>query len=115
MTRSNTLKGHKPMLYALMIAAVVFEVSGDLLFRKWGLEQRWPVFVASLLIYNLAAIAWGFSLRHIQVSTAIVVLGVLNVVLVVIGGVVLYREQLSATQMIGIGLGIVCLILLGGE
>ncbi len=100
------------MPYVLLVAAVIFEAAGDLLFRRWGLEQRWPVFVASLLIYNVAAVIWGLSLRDLQVSTAIVYVGVLNVVLVAIGGVLFFREQLSASQLVGIGLGIGSLILL---
>lgn len=103
------------MLYALLAAAVALEVAGDLLFRKWGIENRWPVFAASLVIYNLGAVAWGFSLRHIQVSTGIVLIGVLNVVLVVLGGVVLFHERLSTGQFFGVLLGIGSLILLSGD
>ena len=103
------------MLYGLLLVAVLFEVAGDLLFRKWGIEQRWPLFVGSLLIYNVAAIAWGVSLRYMQVSTGIVVLGVLNVVLVVIGGVVLFGERLSWPQVLGLVLGMASLVLLNGE
>ena len=100
------------MPYVLLIAAVIFEAAGDLLFRKWGLEQRWPVFVASLLVYNLAAVIWGLSLRDLQVSTAIVYVGVINVVLVAVGGVLFFREHLTGSQLVGIGLGIGSLILL---
>ena len=104
----------KIAVYAMLLIAVTFEVLGDLLFRKWGIEQRWPVFAASLIIYNLGAIAWGISLRFMQVSTGIIVLGILNVVFVVIGGAVIFKERITPLQTLGIALGLVSLILVGG-
>lgn len=115
MTNQYSLTGQSLWLYMLLGAAVLLEVTGDLLFRKWGIENRWPVFAASLVVYNLGAVAWGFSLRHIQVSTGIVLIGVLNVVLVALGGVVLFQERLSTGQIFGIVLGIGSLVLLGGD
>lgn len=103
------------MLYALLFVAIAFEVAGDLIFRKWGIEQRWPLFILALLIYNVAAVAWGFSLRYTQVSSGIVLLGVLNVVLVVVGGVVLFKERLSTAQLLGVLLGVASLALLNSE
>ncbi len=103
------------MLYLLLIVAVLLEVAGDLLFRKWGVENRWPIFVLALIVYNIGAVAWGYSLRSIQVSSGIIVLGVLNVVLVVIGGVVLFQEKLSTLQTVGIAFGLLSLILLSGD
>ncbi len=101
--------------YALLAIAVLFEVTGDLLFRKWGIEQRWPLFVISLVVYNMAVVAWACSLRITQVSSAIMMLGVLNVILVVIGGVVLFKEKLSAPQILGLLLGVASLALLHRE
>jgi multidrug transporter EmrE-like cation transporter len=113
--KPNIKAGNKFMLYALLLIAVLLEVTGDLLFRKWGIDNRWPVFVLAIVVYNIGAVAWGYSLQFMQVSTGIIVLGVLNVVLVVIGGVVFFREQLSTLQVIGVVLGLASLILLSGE
>jgi multidrug transporter EmrE-like cation transporter len=108
----DLLQNRTAHLYALLGMAVLLEVAGDLLFRKWGMEQRWPLFAVSLVIYNLAAVAWAYSLRMTQVSSAIVMLGLLNVILVVIGGVVLFREKLSTPQILGLILGVASLALL---
>jgi drug/metabolite transporter (DMT)-like permease len=115
---ANLLKrpsGKRMILYSLLVAAALGEVAGDLLFRKWGIEKKWSVFIAALVIYNIATLLWGFSLQYIQVSTGIIILGVLNVVLVVIGGLVFFGEKLSTTQIAGVVLGIASLALLGGE
>lgn len=103
------------MLYALLFVAIAFEVAGDLIFRKWGIEQRWPLFVIALVSYNIAAVAWGYSLRFTQVSTGIVLLGVLNVALVVIGGVLLFKEKLTTMQTLGVLLGLASLALLNAD
>ena len=102
----------KKMIYGLLLAAVAFEVTGDLMFRKWGIERQWPQFVLSLIIYNLGTIAWGVSLLFMEVSTGIVILGVLNVVLVFAGGVVFFHEHVSVMQAVGMLLGVASLILL---
>jgi multidrug transporter EmrE-like cation transporter len=107
--------GKRVLIYSLLLAAALGEVAGDLLFRKWGIEKKWTVFVAALVIYNVATLLWGFSLQYIQVSTGIIILGVLNVVLVVIGGLVFFQEKLSTMQIVGVVLGIASLTLLGGE
>jgi multidrug transporter EmrE-like cation transporter len=114
-SRLRRLRKETVMLYALLFVAIAFEVAGDLIFRKWGIEQRWPLFILALLIYNVAAVAWGFSLRYTQVSSGIVLLGVLNVVLVVVGGVVLFKERLSTAQLLGVLLGVASLALLNSE
>jgi multidrug transporter EmrE-like cation transporter len=111
----DLLQNRTVHLYALLGMAVALEVAGDLLFRKWGIEQRWPLFVVSLVIYNLAAVAWAYSLRMTQVSSAIVMLGLLNVILVVIGGVILFKERLSTPQIFGLVLGVASLFLLNRE
>jgi multidrug transporter EmrE-like cation transporter len=107
--------GKRVLVYSLLLAAVLGEVTGDLLFRKWGIEKKWTVFVAAIVIYNIATLMWGFSLQYIQVSTGIIILGVLNVVLVVIGGLVFFGEKLSTVQIVGVVLGIASLTLLSGE
>jgi multidrug transporter EmrE-like cation transporter len=114
-TRLRRLRKESVMLYALMFVAIVFEVAGDLVFRKWGIEQRWPLLVAGLAIYGVGAVAWAFSLRYTQVSTGIVLLGVMNVVLVVIGGMVFFKEKLSTTQLLGVLLGVASLALLNAD
>jgi multidrug transporter EmrE-like cation transporter len=113
--RLRRMRKETVMLYALLFVAIAFEVAGDLIFRKWGIEQRWPLFVIALVSYNIAAVAWGYSLRFTQVSTGIVLLGVLNVALVVIGGVLLFKEKLTTMQTLGVLLGLASLALLNAD
>jgi multidrug transporter EmrE-like cation transporter len=102
--------------YAFLLLAVLLEGTADLLLRKWGLERgagggRWAFFALSLTVYMGGAVCWGLSLQYREVSRAIVGFAVLNVLAVAAAGVLLYGEELSLVNRLGILLGFCSLVL----
>lgn len=102
--------------YGLLLLAVLLEGTADILFRKWGLDRQkgtahWLMFAFSMAVYMSGAACWGLSLQFKDVSRAIVGFAVLNVVIVAIAGLVVFGEQLSFINRLGIVLGTASLIM----
>lgn len=99
-------------LFLLLVGgAVVLEAIADVLFKRWSLENRPFLLLLGLAIYFIGTVAWAYSLKHEQLSKAIIVFTVLNVILVLIAGIVLFDEQLSFANKVGVLLGIVSVVL----
>jgi multidrug transporter EmrE-like cation transporter len=98
--------------YALLVVAVVLESSADMLFRKSGLSSNTPLFLFALAVYVIGGACWGLSLQYREVSKGIMVFAMLNIMVVTVAGVLLFDEQLTLTNKLGIlaGLGSVALI-----
>jgi multidrug transporter EmrE-like cation transporter len=98
--------------YALLLCAVVLESSADMLFRKSGLADNTPLFLGALAIYVIGGACWGMSLQYREVSRGIIVFAMLNIIVVSVAGVLLFDEQLTTTNKLGIlaALGSVALI-----
>lgn len=102
----------KAIFFTLVIIAMIIESLGDVLFRKWALESKNVILLLGVIAYLFASIVWAFSLRYEYVSKAITVAAILNLIIVVLVGVVYFKEDLSTTNKIGIFLGILSLILI---
>lgn len=100
------------MFFYLIILAIVFEVIGDIFFKKWSVDGKNLLFHVGLVIYFIGTIFWAISLKYGYLSKAISVFTVLNLIVVVLVGVLYFREDLSLVNKIGIGLGILSVILI---
>jgi len=98
--------------FALIALAVALEVVGDVLFKKWALEDRTVLLLAGLLIYFIGAAFWALSLKYEFLSRAISVFTVLNMIIIVLVGVLYFNEDLNLPNKIGIALGIISVILM---
>jgi multidrug transporter EmrE-like cation transporter len=98
--------------YALLMFAVILESGADVLFRKCGLATNTPLFLAALAVYVVGGACWGLSLQYREVSRGIIVFAMLNVMVVTVAGVLLFDEQLSFTNKLGILCGLGSLILI---
>lgn len=100
--------------HALLLCAVVLESSADVLFRKYGMaaQTNTLLFAGALAIYVIGGACWGLSLQYREVSRGIMVFAMLNIMVVTVAGVLLFDEQLTLTNKLGIlaGLGSVALI-----
>jgi len=101
----------KFVFFGLILLAVVLEVAGDVLFKKWALENRSTLFIAGLAIYFIGTIFWAISLKYEFLSRAITVFTVLNLVLVTLAGVLIFNEELTLANKAGIVLGVLSIIL----
>jgi len=61
-----------------------------------------PIFIVAVAIYGLATLTWIFALRQFPITVAYP-MQALAIVVVLVAGVVLFRESLSAMQWVGIG------------
>lgn len=92
--------------YALLAFAVILESSADMLFRKSGLSANTPLFVFALAVYVIGGACWGLSLQYREVSKGIMVFAMLNIMVVTVAGVLLFDEQLTLTNKLGILAGL---------
>jgi len=102
----------KLIFFGLLSLAVALEVIGDILFKKWSLESRNVLLALGLIIYFIGTVFWAVSLKYEFLSKAISVFTILNLIIVVLAGVIIFKEDLSLINKIGIGLGILSVILI---
>jgi len=70
------------------------------------------LFYLGLLIYLMGTVFWAISLKYNYLSKAVSVFTVLNLIIVVLVGVVYFKENLSFTNKAGVLLGILSVILI---
>jgi multidrug transporter EmrE-like cation transporter len=96
----------------LVIIVAILEVAGDILFKEWTIKNNnWLLFLG-VLFYMVATTFWAFSLKYQGLAKAVVIFGVLTVIIGVLVGVLIYKEQLTSLNIIGIILGLACIALL---
>lgn len=102
----------KSIFFGLLLIAVLLEVAGDVLFKKWALGSRNLLLILGLLVYFIGTVFWAVSLKYEFLSKAISVFTIMNLILVVLVGVVLFKEDLTLLNKIGIILGIVSVVMI---
>ena len=102
----------KYIFFGLMGLAVGLEVIADIFFKKWAMGNKTLLLGIGLLIYFAGTIFWAISLKYEHLSKAIAVFTVLNLIIIVLVGVIYFKEDLSLVNKIGIGLGILSVILI---
>ena len=102
----------KFLFFGLLALAVALEVVGDIFFKKWSLGNKNILLILGLIIYFIGTIFWAISLKYEFLSKAISVFTVLNLIIVVLAGVIMFKEDLSWINKIGIALGILSVILI---
>jgi len=102
----------KLIFFALILLAVLLEVVADILFKKWSINNKNLLLIIGLLIYFAGTIFWAFSLKYEYISKAIVLFTVLNLIIIVLAGMLIFKENLSLTNKIGILLGILSVVLI---
>ncbi|MBI5037532.1 MAG: hypothetical protein HZC01_02410 [Candidatus Kerfeldbacteria bacterium] len=98
-------------LLLLGIGGAILTV-GDIVMKYWVESQRRPLYVMGLIIYlgGLVFLAESFKYKNIAVASTIFVIS--NVTLLAIVSWLLFKEQLSWWELVGIALGITSVILL---
>ncbi len=95
-----------------MFLGVFFEISGDIVFKKWTIENKTILMWIGFIIYSVGALFWAFSLKYEMLSKAISIFTILNLVIVSLIGIVIFKENLSVASKIGIVLGLVSIVLI---
>ncbi len=102
----------KLIFFGLIGLAVALEVIADIFFKKWALENRNMLLFFGLGFYFAGTVFWAFSLKYDLLSRAVSIFTVLNFIVVVLVGVLVFKEDLSLINKIGIGLGVVSVVLM---
>jgi len=102
----------KAIFFILVILAIIFEVAGDILLKKWAIDGKNIIFIMGFFVYFLAILFWAYSLKYELLSKAISVVTIINLIAVVLIGVLYFKEDLSLINKIGIALGAVSIALI---
>jgi len=100
------------IFFGLLLVAVLLEVAADVLFKKWSIDNKNILLIIGLAVYFIGTIFWAISLKYDFLSKAVSIFTVVNLILVVIVGMVVFTEDISVINKIGIGLGIISVILI---
>lgn len=101
-----------PTFILLLAPAVTLEVFADIFFKLWANNNRSLLLAVGIILYALGTLAWAYSLKFEQLSKAITLFTVVNLVAVILVGVFFFKENLNATSTLGIILGIISVVLL---
>jgi len=102
----------KFIFFGLILSGTIFEVMGDVFFKKWILADKNILLYVGLFAYLIGTVFWAFSLRFESLSKSISIFTVLNLIIIVLVGVFCFRENLSMLNKIGIILGIISVLFL---
>jgi multidrug transporter EmrE-like cation transporter len=92
--------------------AGILEAFGDVLLEKWGLANKNIFLIIGMGIYFVSTLLWAHSLKYEYLSKAISIITVLNLLIVVLVGVLYFKESLTLINKIGILCAIVAIFLI---
>ena len=96
----------------LMILVAIVETIGDILFKFWAIKEKNIFLVIGVVLYMIATIIFAFSLKYEALSKAISIFSILTIILVVLAGFFIFKENITYLQKIGILLGIIGIVLI---
>lgn len=102
----------KILFLSIMVVVAFLEVGGDILFKKWSLAGWTGFLLLGLLAYLLAAGCWAFSLKYETLSRAIFVFTIINLFFGVLAGIMIFGDQITLWQKVGMVLGIISIVLI---
>jgi len=102
----------KTIFWGMILLATALEVIGDILFKKWSIENNSFFLITGLFIYFVGTIFWANSLKYEFLSKSISVFSILNLIVIVLVGMILFKEDLTFQNKVGIGLGIISIMLI---
>jgi len=102
----------KISFFVIMFLGVSFEVAGDYFFKKWSINDQYVVLGIGLLMYFIGTVFWALSLKFETLSRAITVFVILSLLMATAVGVLVFHEELSLANKLGILLGMASLLLL---
>jgi len=97
---------YKLIFFGLIISAVVIEVVADILFKKWALANKNILLITGVFLYLAGTMFFAISLKYEFLSKAVPVFAILNIILVTFVGLIIFKEDLSLINKVGIALGI---------
>lgn len=92
---------------------IIFEGIADILAKQWSVSGPIILGAGSLTAYLIANTFWLFALKNGSgLGRGAIVFSVLSAIIAILIGLVLYKESATTTQMTGIILGLISLVLI---
>lgn len=102
----------KQTFFLLVSISVALEIVADILFKYWSMSSKSLLLWGGMAIYIVGTLIWAYSLKFEFLSKAITVFTVLNLVVVVLVGAVVFKEDLSLVNKIGVLFGVLSIVFL---
>lgn len=106
-----SLLGKLPV-FALLLLAAIATVAGDYFGKLWSVDLRHAYFWIGFVLYALAGLFYFPTLLRDGLITTSIVWTILATAGFLIIGLLIFKEQLTLLQWIGVGFGIVAIILI---
>ena len=100
------------IFFTILLIAIFLEVIGDILFKKWALQSKTTMLIIGAILYFVGSMFWAVSLKYETLSKAGPTFMILNLILIVLSGIFIFKEDLSLTNKIGVILGVISIILI---
>lgn len=102
-----------PLIVAIALAFL--GVIADLLMKLAGNYKlvNWKLLGTAFFVYTLAIGGWFYVFKHLKLATIGVYYGISSLLFLVAVGVIYFKEQLNAWELVGILAAILSLSLLG--
>jgi multidrug transporter EmrE-like cation transporter len=95
-----------------IFSAILFESFADVLFKFSHTESKQILLWIGVVFYTIGTMIWAYSLKYEFLSKAISLFTILNLIIVTLAGVFIFKEELSLVNKIGILLGIISVFLI---
>jgi len=96
----------------LLTIGAIFLTTGDIIAKKWVLSDKKYWYFLTLLFYIIGLNFLIASYRFEDIAVASITLEILNITILTLVGIRLYKEKISKTELTGIILGIISIIIL---
>ena len=100
--------------FALLFVGVVFEIAGDVLFKKWVNGEGRSYIYLGTFTYLLGNFAWLGTLEFSDLSKALATFVCLNVVIGALCGAFLLGEKVTVNMWLGIAACVLGVFLVEG-
>lgn len=96
-----------------LMLLVVFEACADIIAKYFAITNKLYVAGGALLLYVIANIFWLVSLKNgAELATGAVIFSIASEILAILIGLLIYHEQISLLQGIGLILGVISVVFL---
>jgi drug/metabolite transporter (DMT)-like permease len=97
----------------IMALVVITEAVSDIFAKEWSLKSHWWIFAIAISGYIATNLFWLWALKHnVGLARGAVLFSAGSAILGVFSGFLLYKEVITITQLVGVILGLVSLILI---
>lgn len=102
----------KIFFIVFIVLVAILEIGGDILFKEWTIQHKNYLLIFGVFLYMVATMFWAFSLRYQNLSKAVVIFAVLTLIVGTLVGVLVYKEELTPLNIVGILLGLTSIVLI---